>query len=250
MICPNCGAELQEDDVFCCHCGYKVEKPIEDQMPTVETFSPDEKPQGNRCPNCGAKVEKDSLFCVHCGYRLSSPTEKNTREPSLNVPVGDAGVVQNGQPEMICVMCGCKIPASSRVCPICQQPTGRYAREPRRVYRYEERPRVRRKPFNVFALIGFIFGLLSLLTLFSSGAGIVLSIPGLVLSIIGLVKSKKTKSGKGFAIAGLVLSAVTIVIFILAIMVGLLGSLASVGTGVDSSYPNMDTDFWGNGNMY
>lgn len=249
MICPNCGAELKEDDVFCCHCGYKVEKPIEDQMPTVETFSPDERPQENRCPNCGAKVEKDSLFCVRCGYRLSAPAN-NPSEPELNVPVGDAGFVQNGQPEMICTMCGCKIPANSRVCPICQQPTGRYARDARRVYRYQERPIRQRKPFNVFALIGFIFGLLSILTLFTSGIGIVLSIPGLVLSIIGLVKSRKTRSGKGFAIAGLVLSAVTIVIFVLIIVLGLFGTLASMGTGVDSTYPNTDADFWGNGNWY
>ena len=250
MICPNCGTELQEGDAFCCRCGYKVEKPIEEQTPTVETFSPDEKLQKDRCPNCGANVQKDSLFCERCGYRLSVPAN-HSNEPELNVPIGDAGFVKNGQPEMICAMCGCKIPASSRVCPICQQPTVRYARDVRRVYRYEERPRVQRKPFNVFALLGFIFGLLGLLMVLGGMVeGIVLAIPGLVLSIIGLVKSKKTKSGKGFAITGLVLSSVAIVIFVLALAFGVLELFTSSGTGSEPVYPDMDTDFWGNGNLY
>ena len=57
------------------------------------------------------------------------------------------------------------------------------------------------KTTNPFAVIGFVLALCSGLTL-----------PALILSIIGLVRSKSyTKSGKGFAIAGIVICVVTIV---------------------------------------
>ena len=258
MICPNCGEELQEDDVYCFRCGYKVEKPLEEQTPTVETFSPDEKRSGERCPNCGEKVEKGDAFCVRCGYRLQASAENTSsgnrgRAPKLNVPVGDAGFVEDGQPEMICSMCGCKIPASSAVCPICQQPTQGYDRrrqDPRVAYRVQERPRVRKKPFNVFALIGFIFAMLGLLVTIASGSGIALSIAGLVLGIIGLVKSKKTGTGKGFAIAAIVVSAVAIVLFAVALVLDALEIFTYSSTGSEPVFPDSGLDFWDNENLF
>ena len=60
------------------------------------------------------------------------------------------------------------------------------------------------KDSNTPALLGFIFSFLGCL-----------AIPGLILSIIGLANAKKYKNGrKGLAIAGIVISAVSIVIFI------------------------------------
>lgn len=267
MICPNCGAELQEDDVFCCHCGYKVEKkeepntPVEDfSTPTIETFTPDNapkkahqnSPEGGYCPNCGAKTGAEDAFCMYCGYALKNgdPSRGYAQPiPPLDVPVGDVGFGGNGQPEIICAMCGCKIPASSVVCPVCQQPVRRNI--PPRAQAYPARQHARKKPFNVFALLGFIFALLGLLSIADLSVGIIFTIPGLVLGIIGLVKSKKTGAGKGFAITAIVISGIAIAIFALVLMVNVLDAFTvSPDIGSDGSYYDSSYDYWGNGNFY
>lgn len=52
--CPNCGAQMSDDSLFCTECG----KPI---------------PQENVCPHCGAQVNENDAFCQHCGKSLSEP---------------------------------------------------------------------------------------------------------------------------------------------------------------------------------
>lgn len=64
---------------------------------------------------------------------------------------------------------------------------------------------VKRKENNIYALLGFIFSLT-----------IILAIPGLVLAIFGLKYAKDYKNDrKGFAIAGLTISIVVILFYIL-----------------------------------
>ena len=48
--CIYCGAQLEEDSIFCSCCGKKIE---------FQT-----------CPHCGTKLEDDSVFCSNCGMRL------------------------------------------------------------------------------------------------------------------------------------------------------------------------------------
>lgn len=55
--CIYCGAQLQEDSVFCSYCGKKIEF--------------------RSCSHCGAKLEDDSVFCSKCGMRLQDTLEKN-----------------------------------------------------------------------------------------------------------------------------------------------------------------------------
>ncbi len=52
-VCPNCGAEVKDEDVFCRKCGFKL------------LF----------CPNCGASVEEEDIFCAKCGYRVKAEEE-------------------------------------------------------------------------------------------------------------------------------------------------------------------------------
>ena len=58
------------------------------------------------------------------------------------------------------------------------------------------------KKTNTLAILGFVFSFF-------------IAIVGLVLSILGLNKSKETGSGKGFSIAGIIISSVSIVISII-----------------------------------
>jgi hypothetical protein len=55
-----------------------------------------------------------------------------------------------------------------------------------------------------------VLGIAALLTLVLCGIGVILAIPGLILGIIAIVR----RNGRGMAVAGVILSAVTIVIAI------------------------------------
>lgn len=69
---------------------------------------------------------------------------------------------------------------------------------------------------NGMAIAGFVLGLLGLLT---SGYVVIFQILGLIFSIHGLKKATLLKGrGKGLAIAGLILSIISLVIFVLYIL--------------------------------
>lgn len=74
--------------------------------------------------------------------------------------------------------------------------------------------------FNVCALLGFIFSLVGIVVdtslIFTNFTLLyAFTIAGLVLSIIGTVKSKKLQNGKGFGIAGIIISSVSLFLCIL-----------------------------------
>ena len=71
-----------------------------------------------------------------------------------------------------------------------------------------------KKPSNPLALAGFIVSLCSLLVNFAGLVGLVAT----VLSAFGLSKVKTTGTGKGFAIAGLIIGIISIVWGIIAIV--------------------------------
>ena len=58
-VCPNCGASLSEDAIFCAACGAKIEVPQEAASPAQ-----------NVCSNCGAPLEQDAKFCTQCGTKV------------------------------------------------------------------------------------------------------------------------------------------------------------------------------------
>jgi len=49
--CPDCGAKVKSDDVFCGKCG----KPVKEEL---------------KCVGCGTKVEPGDMFCRKCAARL------------------------------------------------------------------------------------------------------------------------------------------------------------------------------------
>ena len=57
--CPNCGASVALDDVFCASCGQKMEK-SEGQTENCESA----------CPKCGNKLTPGAAFCIHCGNKI------------------------------------------------------------------------------------------------------------------------------------------------------------------------------------
>lgn len=62
-VCPNCGNECTDSDVFCGKCGFKIG--LED------------------CVNCGKKFKSSLLYCPYCGHKKGLVTVKQV-SPSPN----------------------------------------------------------------------------------------------------------------------------------------------------------------------
>ena len=70
--CPNCGASLPSDALFCSSCGAKIEKPAE---PVAEDPS-----DVKRCTKCGEPIQEGFAFCINCGTKVEQPSEEVTEE--------------------------------------------------------------------------------------------------------------------------------------------------------------------------
>ena len=66
MNCPNCGAILNEDSLFCTACGAKLE-PAPAPAPVKE---PAPAKYANVCMQCGTPRAGEELFCKNCGASL------------------------------------------------------------------------------------------------------------------------------------------------------------------------------------
>lgn len=64
--CAECGAELQEGQLFCHGCGAKVDSGRAEEMAY--------------CQYCGAKVEAAQVFCPQCGKKLVPDQKKDNEE--------------------------------------------------------------------------------------------------------------------------------------------------------------------------
>ena len=96
------------------------------------------------------------------------------------------------------------------------------------------------KSGNVCAVIGFILACFSLvpgITLVVSSASIPFVIPSFVLCVIGLKKAKELKSGRGFAVWGIVICIVSLIIavvfnVILPVVAAVLGFFGTLLTAI------------------
>ena len=59
--CKNCGAELNDDCLFCTECGKSI-------------------PQGLVCPHCGASVNEGDIFCSECGKNINEVSVEQSEE--------------------------------------------------------------------------------------------------------------------------------------------------------------------------
>lgn len=70
--CTHCGAELNDDAVFCVNCGKAVEN------------SQNAAPQIKYCTNCGAELKEGADYCVNCGCRVEYPAAPVAQIPNKN----------------------------------------------------------------------------------------------------------------------------------------------------------------------
>lgn len=96
--CPNCGAEVASNVMFCGNCGFS--------MPPVQNSAP---VNGPVCSSCGAPLEEDALFCTNCGTRIVKET------PSFQA----AGSPKPAAPGKVCKNCGAPAAEDAAFCNEC-----------------------------------------------------------------------------------------------------------------------------------
>lgn len=109
VICPECGVEVNAENIFCSECGHKF------------SFI--------HCPECGAKLDEEGAFCQECGYKLeddSKKEDKSSKEESKDKSKEDNSKEEakeeskeDNNPEKSCSNCGAKVSKDSKFCPEC-----------------------------------------------------------------------------------------------------------------------------------
>ncbi len=92
--CPNCGADVPRDALFCNNCGSKIIK----------------EAAGGHCANCGMPLAAGSMFCAHCGTKV---------EP-VNANVGNTGTAEAVQ--KLCPVCHAVLTDGDVFCSECGSP--------------------------------------------------------------------------------------------------------------------------------
>ena len=151
------------------------------------------------CPNCGASCADGTKFCSSCGSPLPAPVQQPAAQPVQPV-------YQQPAPQPVAQ------PVYQQ--PVYQQPVAQPAPQPviiqpvaqpvQPVYAQPiTQPVVKKEKKNGLCVAGFVLSLIGLGCL-----GITCPI-GFLLSLIGLIVAiAKKQKGKGFAIAGLIISAI------------------------------------------
>ena len=79
MRCPYCGAENEDNAIFCQKCNqWILAKQYEETAPTAEVAPQD----GKRCPNCGASNEPNAIFCSQCDSWILGETYEEPISPA------------------------------------------------------------------------------------------------------------------------------------------------------------------------
>ena len=148
------------------------------------------------CPRCGNVVNQNDNFCGYCRYSLNNNIEQMNNQNMINNSVNSVNQDTN-QTQSI-----------------------------------NNSQNINTVKTNTFAITGFIMSIAS--PTFCCG---LLSLSSLIVSIIGLIKVNKTKeNGKGLAIAGIIISAITIlayILYIILLIANFLDTPSYISSGID-----------------
>lgn len=194
------------------------------------------------CIHCGKEIPDDCTFCICCGKATASAPESSPDAssdakqeiPVQDIPASPASSVTSKTPTTSPVFHSAQqSPTASSVPPAAPQTPKAPTAPPafsciQPVTYYKDTRKI-----SAICLIGFIFSVISfvagviLLTMALCGSSGVLvelyyvlpALAGLALSIFGLLRTPATERGKALAIVGIVLSAVILAYFYIAIFV-------------------------------
>lgn len=158
------------------------------------------------CESCGSLIPDGHSFCSNCGTPVSRPQVQPAQ--AAPAPVAAAPVVAVPAPAAQPVQPVYQQPAVQPVQPVYQpvaQPVQPVYQQP--VYQqpvYQQAPAAPVKRGNGPATAGLVFGILTMVFCWIPGIFWGFALFGLIFSIIGV--AKRNASGKGKAIAGLILT--------------------------------------------
>ena len=169
------------------------------------------------CIHCGALLPEGAKFCTSCGLPVqAAPTA--SEEPVIDSPVETAAQETADTPQApINASEGYKA-ANAQLPPSYSNPN----------YSSQARPSAAApSTTNGLAIAGFICSLIFI----PVGIGVLCAIAGLILSIMGMSSAKKLpeNKGHGLALAGTIISAVRIVLLLIAIIAFLALMIRGVG---------------------
>ena len=141
------------------------------------------------CPNCGTQNNDGVRFCANCGTALTPNVSAAPQAAPMQTPPPAPAPVQPVAPVA---------PVQPQAVPVSANP---------------------QQKTNVLCIVGLIGSLASIVFLGTT------AIVFLILSIIGLILAgKKNEKGKGQAIAGIIISAILVVVWIAGISLGFSGA--------------------------
>ncbi|HIZ63744.1 MAG TPA: zinc-ribbon domain-containing protein [Firmicutes bacterium] len=194
------------------------------------------------CIHCGKEIPDDCTFCIYCGKATASAPESSPdassdakqETPVQDIPASPASSVTSKTPTTSPVShSALQNPTASSVPPAAPQTPKAPTVPPAFSYIQPVTYYKDTRKISAICLIGFIFSVISfvagviLLTMALCGSSGVLvelyyvlpALAGLALSIFGLLRTPATECGKALAIVGIVLAAVILAYFYIAIFV-------------------------------
>ena len=210
MVCTNCGATLEKDSKFCAACGCKVEVQAPAAQPGTEQARPRQREQ---IEDIQPDFEKttysprtpDPIFnAAPAKETVYTPTPEQMYTPAAESAQAYSTRMYDAVPEE---------PENTASFSVSEEefdiPTEpEYIPEPM-MYNPAPAAPMQAAPVkgtNGFCIAGFLIALFGMFNMQSSLAA-------LILSIVGLAgRSKTGEKGKGFGIAGVILSALSIIV--------------------------------------
>ncbi len=183
------------------------------------------------CPGCGTKIEEQGTFCINCGYNLSNSGNASTTTDNTSSNVSGDGYTQVDTSNNV-------NPNTNNMNNMNNTNSMNYNNMNNMNYNnmnngYNNNMNYGQNQFatmpqqsesNVLAIIGFIGGIISLCCCcYTNWIGIA----SLILSILGLNKSKEMNGkSKGLAIAGIVMSGISLASLVIVVLLYFLGVFA------------------------
>ena len=153
------------------------------------------------CRYCGNKLNDDDRFCTACGGKCEDNSE--VKVETVNATIEESPYVE-------CKICGARVDRGEYSCPVCGAPLSNNTKNTNTNSGYNNyRPASNEK--SKMATAGMILGIIGACLI-----SLLLSVLGLIFGIIGLTQVNSGKgTNKGQALAGIILGAVGIVLYIL-----------------------------------
>ena len=187
------------------------------------------------CNKCGAQNSDEAKFCLNCGFPVNAPQEKTapaeythaenqsaSETPAAEQPI-DQSVIQQPYPaQPVNNPYGNVVPPQPAAYPYANAASAQPPIYPSPFPAMPQEPKKKSFPGKGLSIAGMVLGIVSIAIIFAcsccligifSAVPAITSIVGLILSIIGKVKSGKDNKN-GFAVAGIICSAIALVLSI------------------------------------